>query len=442
MRQSRVVTVRSAVLGLMFVLTLGSVAASQPVLSACSPLCIASAPPATTVSASVPYFVTAAIEGCAGGVSTDWDFGDGSAHSSLQAPTHRYSTAGSYTWKVTVSAGGASCSKTGTIVVSTPPPPALKCSARGTSAAPVGAEARFFGTASWSPWSGETITKDWDFGDGSPHSAEDSPKHTYGAAGSYTWTFTATSSTATCRDSGRVEVSATDPCRLLCSGSYSSGFPLCGDSIRFSPSVDQSNCTGLSTWSWDFGDGGTSRDQQPYHVFQSVGDHHWTLELARGQTRCRAKGTITVGPPTTQSCAGTARPRGGPPPLAVELGATFANPTCYSPPSVLWALGNGESSLDISPSATFGSPGLFSWSLVGTADGRACGDAGTDRRAHTTRVVHVGQAGVGDQRAHRGSGRHCVHRGVGGVPRRPAVHHRQRSHLDEGGPVRNEPLRD
>lgn len=376
MRRSCVVPVRSVVLGLASLLTLGGVAGSQPVPAACVPVCIASAPPTAATNASVPFFVTASIEGCAGGASIDWDFGDGAAHSSLQAPTHRYSAAGSYTWRVTVGAGGVSCSKTGTIVVAGSPPSALKCSAYGTSAMPAGVEARFYGSASWSPWSGETITKDWDFGDGSPHSAEDSPKHTFGVAGDYTWTFTATSGSATCKDSGRIEVSATDPCRLLCSGSYSSGFPLCGDSIRFSSSVDQSNCTGMLTWKWDFGDGGTSSEQQPNHVFQRVGDHRWTLDLSRGQTRCRAKGTITVGPPTTLSCAGVATPRGGPPPLDVVFGSTFSSPACYSPSSVLWTLGNGKTSLSTAPSATFDSAGLFSWSLAGTADGRACGDAG------------------------------------------------------------------
>src|SRR6202008_856034 len=35
----------------------------------------------------------------------DWDYGDGSAHSATQNPTHAYATAGTYTAKVTVSDG-------------------------------------------------------------------------------------------------------------------------------------------------------------------------------------------------------------------------------------------------------------------------------------------------------------------------------------------------
>jgi hypothetical protein len=51
----------------------------------------------------------------------DWNFGDSSAHGSAESPTHTYTAAGTYNWTLTVSGGGASCTKSGSITVLQPP---------------------------------------------------------------------------------------------------------------------------------------------------------------------------------------------------------------------------------------------------------------------------------------------------------------------------------
>src|SRR5207244_5688256 len=56
--------------------------------------------------------------------SRDWDFGDGSSHSSALNPSHTYNNAGSYTVTLTVTGSGGSNSKSLTNQVSTPPPSA------------------------------------------------------------------------------------------------------------------------------------------------------------------------------------------------------------------------------------------------------------------------------------------------------------------------------
>jgi PKD repeat protein len=67
----------------------------------------------------VSFNASAILSNCSGSAAYDWNFGDGSAHSLQQSPSHTYTTANTYTWTLTVSANGASpCVKTGTIAIS------------------------------------------------------------------------------------------------------------------------------------------------------------------------------------------------------------------------------------------------------------------------------------------------------------------------------------
>jgi PKD repeat protein len=53
--------------------------------------------------------------------------------------------------------------------------------------------------------------------------------------------------------------------------------------------------TGASSWAWDFGDGNTSTQQNPTHVYASAGTYTVTLTVD-GNTSCPFTQTITVGP--------------------------------------------------------------------------------------------------------------------------------------------------
>ena len=48
--------------------------------------------------------------------SYSWDFGDGQSSTS-QAPSHTYTACGTFTWILTVTACGQTCTQTGTIIV-------------------------------------------------------------------------------------------------------------------------------------------------------------------------------------------------------------------------------------------------------------------------------------------------------------------------------------
>jgi len=138
-------------------------------------------------SGNAPLSVTFTDTSTGSPTSWKWDFGDGT-YSTVQNPTHIYSTAGKYTVTLTASntAGSNTVAKSNYITVT------------GTSQAPVAdfwgwplsgkapLEVAFTETSTGSPTSWR-----WDFGDGT-YSTQKSPKHKYSAAGNYTVKLTVT----------------------------------------------------------------------------------------------------------------------------------------------------------------------------------------------------------------------------------------------------------
>jgi PKD repeat protein len=117
----------------------------------------------------------------------EWDFGDGSPISTEMNPTHDYAAVGTYTVTLTATNDLGSDTATGTVEILAAEPPA----AGFTSTSPdfLGDPTQFTNTST-----GTNLTFEWDFGDGSPTSAEENPSHTYAAAGVYTATLTVTNS--------------------------------------------------------------------------------------------------------------------------------------------------------------------------------------------------------------------------------------------------------
>ncbi len=123
--------------------------------------------------------------------------------------------------------------------------------------------------------SGSPMSWRWDFGDGYSSTSQ-SPTHTYAAAGTYTVSLTATnaagSSTATKADA----VTATPPPPPTADFSATpttGGAPL---DVAFS---DRS-AGGPTSWSWDFGDGGSATAQNPTHTYDSPGSYTVSLTVA------------------------------------------------------------------------------------------------------------------------------------------------------------------
>jgi PKD repeat protein len=87
----------------------------------CSLSCSATVAGPGQTGAAAPFLAAAYVSGgCSDPASYAWTFGDG-ATSSDQNPSNTYTSAGTYTWTLTVTAGGATCALTGTVTIVDPP---------------------------------------------------------------------------------------------------------------------------------------------------------------------------------------------------------------------------------------------------------------------------------------------------------------------------------
>ncbi len=118
---------------------------------------------------------------------------------------------------------------------------------------------------------GNIIQWSWSFGDGIGTSAQQNPSYTYNAANTYTVSLTVTSiSGCTDNTTAQITVSA-PPTADFTAQNVCVGFP--------SPFTDASS-NNVTQWTWDFGDGNSSTDQNPTHSYASAGNYDVTLTVA------------------------------------------------------------------------------------------------------------------------------------------------------------------
>lgn len=90
----------------------------------CTLTAAATVPGSALVGSAVSFSGTATPSGsCSGTPAYDWNFGDGTAHSTSANTTHAYAAAGTFHWVLTASISGVTATKAGDIVVSTSTPP-------------------------------------------------------------------------------------------------------------------------------------------------------------------------------------------------------------------------------------------------------------------------------------------------------------------------------
>lgn len=195
-----------------------------------------------------------------------WDFGDGN-DSSAQNPAHLYASPGTFTVSLTVTGPGGSSAETKIDYIHvTEAAPVADFGATPTSGTfPLSVAFTDQSTGSISAWS-------WDFGDGETSTAQN-PTHVYDFAGTFTVTLTVTG------PGGSDVETATDLVTVSVPPAPEAGFGATRRSGKAPLSVTFTDgSTGsVTAWSWSFGDGGTSTEQNPAHVYTSPG--RYTVSL-------------------------------------------------------------------------------------------------------------------------------------------------------------------
>jgi len=286
--------------------------------------------------------------------SWSWTFGDGGTSTS-QNPSHEYTSDGTYNVSLTVTGPGGSDGETknGYITVN----PCVLPTANFTGS-PTSGEVPL--NVDFTNSSTGATSYSWTFGDGGTSTATN-PSHTYTAAGTYTVELTATNSC------GNDVATRTDYITVTCTAPTAgfTGAPTSGDYPLDVTFTDQS--TGATSYSWNFGDGGTSTAASPSHTYTAAGTYNVTQTVTNscGNDQMVRTDYITVTepppPPPTADFVGS--PTSGDYPLTVD----FTDLSTDAPTSWTWDFGDGVgTSTAQNPSYTFDNVGTYTVTLTAT----------------------------------------------------------------------------
>ncbi len=204
-------------------------------------------------------------------VKWDWSFGDGGA-SSLFRPGHTYTAGGPFLVRLTVTDDdGATATRTHVLEVVNAPPEASFIFAPES---PVTGEEVAFTDGS-TDVDGSIVGWQWSFGDGAV-SADQHPNHTFAVPGHYTVQLTVTDNDGATGSAAKV-IFAGNRGPVAAFG-WDPEYPRPDESVSFTDhSTDPDGS--IVAWAWDFGDGGTSTDQHPFHAFEAHGAYVVTLRV-------------------------------------------------------------------------------------------------------------------------------------------------------------------
>lgn len=222
----------------------------------------------TPTSGTVPLTVAFTDLSTGSITSWSWTFGDGGTSTS-QNPSHQYTSAGTYNVTLTVTGPGGSDGETknGYITANPCTPPTA-----GFVGSPTSGDYPL--NVTFTNQSTGATSYSWTFGDGGT-STSTNPSYTYTTAGTFTVTLTATNS---CGSDQMVRTNyitvTTPPCYAPVADF--SGTPTSGDYNLLVNFTDLSTNSPTS-WSWTFGDGGTSTAENPSHTYTAAGNYTVSL---------------------------------------------------------------------------------------------------------------------------------------------------------------------
>ncbi len=273
----------------------------------------------------------------------EWNFGDGT-FSTANNPEKIYSKPGTYTvsFKVTDRNCTASETKKSFMNVVRGNPVSFKSDVTSSCNTPV--HVKFQNTTP------NTAVSLWEFGDGTV-SNNPNPEKTFSDVGNFNVTLSVTDSSGhTVKKQLENFIQTAKPMvRFTGDTNVCSGYP-----IKFT------NFTPNGTlFTWNFGDGQTSVEKSPSHVFKQDGYYNVTLTASNGNG-CDSSVTMKVHVGPIQADFEVASVSSGVPPFV----CTFTNQTPQPNVKYVWDFGDGSSENSANPVHVYDIPGNFKVRLV------------------------------------------------------------------------------
>jgi PKD repeat protein len=301
-------------------------------------------------SGTAPLIVSFTSASTGSPTSWAWDFkNDGTAVSASRNPNYTYTTAGTYSVKLTVTNTSGSDSKISLINVSAPlnilPPTADFLSSVVSGVAPLTVSFTNASTGSPTSWA-------WDFkNDGSATSTLRSPTYTYATAGTYTVKMTATNASGSDSKTSLINVSASSNIPLPVADFTAS--PVSG-TAPLSVSFTSASTGSPTSWAWDFKNDGsaTSTSRSPNYTYATAGTYTVKLTVANASGLDSKTGLINVSaipdipPPTADFTASTVSG-------TIPLTVSFTDTSINSPATWLWDFKNDGTAVSASRNPTY-----------------------------------------------------------------------------------------
>jgi len=199
----------------------------------------------------------------------------------------------------------------------------------------------------------------WDLGNGTI-STQQNPTTTYFNSGLYSISLTVTNATGSNTSTRTQYIKVDDKPTVDFTPDNTSGcFPL---RVNFTD-LSTGGSANISSWEWDFGDGGLSTAQNPFHIFSVAGNYTVTLKVTNsgGCSKVISKpNLIQVSPGVTVNFSNSA-PQLCKPPETISFTSLSTGPGILSHE---WLFGDGGSAFIPNPTHTYLTGGSFTVTLI------------------------------------------------------------------------------
>lgn len=295
-----------------------------------------------------------------------WEFSDNTTSTEV-SPVHTFAADGNYTAVLTATNACGTNSVTQTISLNTPPTAVFSASPA------VGCEPMNVQFTSQS--SANSSSFSWSFPGGAPPtSSVQNPNVTYSLPGTYTASLTVTNAAGSSSTTMNVIVNPVATAGFTSSQN--------GLSVNFT-----NTSTNATSYSWQFGDGQTSTEQNPSHTYLNDGNYTVILTATNDCGPVTSTQNLVIATPPTAVFSASQTSGCGP------FTVNFTNQSSANSSSFAWTFpgGNPASSIEQNPSVTYSTPGVYLASLTVT------NSAGSSTSETTITVLGVPTAGFSNQ---------------------------------------------